>query len=256
MPETMTDNAFGVSADRYDLLVDWPRRLEREAPFFRKLFHQHRVGRLADVACGTGRHAALFHTWGIDVEASDISLDMIEHCRLLHGEQDGLHWLCRSFCETPQQRARFDAVLCLGNSLALAGDRSSVERAVGTMISMARPGGIGVIQVLNRSRPPGSKVIWQKVRRGLVAGRDTLLIKAMIDIGERDAVTLLEVELDQDPPRWREETATLLRLGLDELRDVIGQAGGRVVGVFGDYTGEVFSAVTSADLILVWQRGG
>lgn len=255
MPETLTDDSFGVSADRYDLLVDWPRRLEREAPLFRKLFQQYRVGRLADVACGTGHHAALFHTWGIDVEASDISLDMIERCRLLHGEPDGLRWLCRSFYEAPQQHAGFDAVLCLGNSLALAGDRPSVERAVSTMISMARAGGIGVIHVLNRSRPGDRKLIWQKVRRVQVAGRDALLIKAMIDIGDRDAVTLLEVELDQDPPRWHEKTATLLRLGVDELRDVIGRTGGRVVGVFGDYTGENFSAATSVDLILVWQRG-
>ena len=256
MPETVTDNSFGVCAERYDLLVDWPRRLEREAPFFRSLFQKHGVGRLADVACGTGHHAALFHSWGIDVEGSDISPDMIERCRLLHGEPDGLRWACRSYCESPRKPARFDAVLCLGNSLSLAGDRPSVERAVGTMISMARAGGIGVTQVLNRSRPTGKKLVWQKVRRGLVAGRDTLLVKAMIDVGDQNTVTLLEVELDQDPPRWHEETATLLRLGLDELRELIRQAGGRVVGALGDYDGEAFSATTSIDLILVWQRGG
>jgi ubiquinone/menaquinone biosynthesis C-methylase UbiE len=49
-------------------MIDWPKRLANESPFFHHLFDQSNVRRVADVACGTGRHADMFRSWGLEVQ--------------------------------------------------------------------------------------------------------------------------------------------------------------------------------------------
>ena len=53
----------------YELMINWTARLNRESPFFRKLFKNHGVKRVLDCACGTGRHAIEFAGWGNRVSA-------------------------------------------------------------------------------------------------------------------------------------------------------------------------------------------
>jgi hypothetical protein len=64
------DNVFDELTRVLDELIDWPKRLASEAPFYRGLFDRVGVRRLVDVACGTRRHAALFHSWGLQVQAA------------------------------------------------------------------------------------------------------------------------------------------------------------------------------------------
>jgi SAM-dependent methyltransferase len=149
MPDSTYEKAFDELADRYDSLIDWPRRLAYEGPFFRELFDGQDAHRVADVGCGTGRHAAMFHAWGLEVEGSDISSAMIKRCRDLNGENERLHWVQRSFTESPASRQPFDAAVCIGNSLALASDAENMKKAVSALVKTVRPGGIGVIQLLN-----------------------------------------------------------------------------------------------------------
>ena len=68
-------------ADIYDVMIDWPKRLAHEGPFFRRLFQRADARRVLDAACGTGRHAALMHSWGLEVEAADISPAMIARAK-------------------------------------------------------------------------------------------------------------------------------------------------------------------------------
>ncbi len=62
----------------YDELVNWEARLNREGPFFRRLFDEHGVRTVADVGAGSARHAILFRSWGLDVTAIDPADDMLE----------------------------------------------------------------------------------------------------------------------------------------------------------------------------------
>ena len=93
----MSETSFDDLTDVYEAMIDWPKRLNAEAPFFRRLFEKHNVKRVADVACGTGRHAAMFHSWGLEVEGSDISPNMIDRARETFREPAGLRWAVRGF---------------------------------------------------------------------------------------------------------------------------------------------------------------
>ena len=55
---------FDDLTDIYEAMIDWPKRLANEGPFYRRWFERVGVQSVVDVACGTGRHAAMFHSWG------------------------------------------------------------------------------------------------------------------------------------------------------------------------------------------------
>src|SRR5512147_2226208 len=126
---------FDEHAAVYDLLIDWPKRLANEEPFYRRLFERVGARRVLDAACGTGRHAAMFHAWGLRVEGADLSPEMIARARAGSGEPEGLRWTVRGFDQPVERPGSFDAVVCVGNSLALAPDLQTVHRALAQLFA-------------------------------------------------------------------------------------------------------------------------
>ena len=140
---------FEDLADVYEAMIDWPKRLAHEGPFYRQLFQQLRVRSVVDVACGTGRHAAMFHSWGLKVEGADLSPAMIDRATANFGQPEGLRWVVRGFDQPIAPAEPFGAAVCVGNSLALAPDLAAVEQAIRQMLAAVRDGGVVVVQVLN-----------------------------------------------------------------------------------------------------------
>ena len=175
----MAGQAFDDLADAYDAMIDWPRRLGAEEPFYRQLFEQVAAGSVLDAACGTGRHAAMFHSWGLRVEGADLSGGMIARCRGHFGESDRLGWVVRGYDQPAGEPGRFDVAICTGNSLALAPDMATVERAVGRMLEAVRPGGAIVLQVLNLWRMADGPCTWQKCKQASLPRGDSLIVKGV-----------------------------------------------------------------------------
>jgi len=189
----MGHKVFDQWVEVYEWMVDWPRRLEREGPLFRRLFEQTGVRRVVDVACGPGYHAALFHRWGLEVEGADLSEAMIQRAILLHGQPPGLRWTVRPFQNPTPNPGYFDAAVCIGNSLALAGDKHIATEAVRQMFRAVRPGGLVVIQVLNLWALPEGKLCWQKCLAAPIGGKPKLILKAAHRVGHQVVVDLLLV---------------------------------------------------------------
>lgn len=191
----MPFGVFDQWADVYEALVDWPRRLEREGPMFRRLFEQTGVQRVLDVACGPGYHAAIFHQWGLEVEGADLSEAMIQRAITLHGQAPGLRWVVRDFQTPTPEPGYFDAAVCIGNSLALAEDKQTAAETVQQMVRAVRPGGLIVIQVLNLAALPEGATCWQKCLAATIGGQPKLILKGVHRAGDRVFVDLLLVEL-------------------------------------------------------------
>ena len=81
----------------YKAMINWPRRLAHESPFFRRIVDRIGAKRLVDVACGTGQHALMFHSWGLQVEAADVSSEMIQTARSATEPRAGLRFLVRDW---------------------------------------------------------------------------------------------------------------------------------------------------------------
>lgn len=239
----------------YDALVDWPKRLATETPFYRKLFAEVGARRVLDAACGTGRHAAMFHAWGLEVEGADLSADMIAASRAQFGDPAGLRWVQRSFDAPPATPGTFDVALCIGNSLALAPDMDTVQRAVRAMLSALRPGGACVIQVLNLWRLADGPTIWQKYTRATLKGDEHILLKAVHRAGDRGFIDIVDLQCAGGASEPVFETATFLGVEADCLEAFAREAGATKIELLGSLRSDPYDRGTSGDLIMLCRAG-
>lgn len=244
--------SFDDLTDVYEAMIDWPKRLANEEPFYRRLFARIGARNVLDAACGTGRHAAMFHSWGIESQGADISPAMIARAGAELGQPAGLSWVVRGFAE-PIPGAAFDVVLCVGNSLALAGDLAGVEQAVGRMLAALRPGGALVVQVLNLWRLPEGPCQWQKCRRATIHQREVLIVKGVHRSGTAGYVDLVVADLAK-PGEMQTDSVRFLGLESDHLRAAAQRAGAGEISFFGGYQDQPYNRLASPDLLMVALR--
>ncbi len=101
----MSGGTFDNLTHVFESIIAWPKRLAHEAPFYRGLFERVGVKRVVNVACGTGHHAAMFQSWGLQVEGADLSPNMIAQARAGFGEPPGLTWAVRGYDQPIQPPA-------------------------------------------------------------------------------------------------------------------------------------------------------
>ena len=263
---------FDDFADAYEAMIDWPKRLAHETPFYRRLFARLGAESVIDVACGTGQHAAMFHSWGLRVEGADLSPAMIERAKASFGQTQGIHLAVRGFDEPIESVATskgtvpfslgrksgqspaepFDVAICVGNSLALAPDAATVERAIRQMLAAVRDGGAIVVQVLNLWRLLDGPCVWQKCRR-VASPHDALILKGVHRCGNRGYVDLIVTDLAGNAA-MRNESTQFLGLEASELERMARAAGAKEVAIFGGYQDQPYDLQQSVDLLMVAER--
>jgi len=249
----MAGHLFADLTDVYEAMIDWPKRLVNEEPFYRRLFQDFGVRSVVDVACGTGRHAAMFHGWDLGVEGSDISPEMIDRARKTHSEAPGLRWVVRGFDAPIEPAEPFDAAICVGNSLALASDESTVGRAIRQMLCAVRDEGVIVVHVLNLWRLPDGPCVWQKCRRAVLSGKEMLIVKGVHRFGSQGYVDLIVTGLTATP-EMRSESVPFVGLESTELERMARAAGAAHVTFCGGYQNQPYERQNSVDLIMVAKK--
>jgi SAM-dependent methyltransferase len=246
----MPSDLFTDLTDVYEAMIDWPKRLASEEPFCRRWFERAGVQSVLDAACGTSRHAAMFHGWGLCVEGADISEGMIRRARAAFGEPEGLRWVVRGFDQPVAAAEPFDAVVCVGNSLALASDMATVRQALGQMLGAVRRGGIVVVQVLNLWHLADGPCLWQKCRRAALPQGEMIILKGVHRCGERGYVDLILVE---HPGGGLAHCESVPFLGLEPagLEQAARDAGAASVDFFGGYRDQPYDRQESVDLVML-----
>ena len=253
---------FDDLTDIYEAMIDWPKRLANEEPFYRRWFERVGAQSVVDVACGTGRHAAMFHSWGLsEAMGADLSPNMIDRARATFGEPAGLRWVVRPFDEPIHPAKPFDAAICVGNSLALAPDPATVERAIGQMLAAVRTGGekqtgggIAIVHVLNLWSLPDGPCNWQKCQRATLPQGEVLILKGVHRCGTRGYVDLIVAGLSPFLRLLHSESVPLLGLEAAELERMARAAGAAEVAFFGGYQDQPYDRRQSADLIMVARK--
>ncbi len=137
----MSEDAYEGFAERYDWMAhEDPVRRE----FFRQLFAKHGVHKVLDCACGTGHDLIMLHSLGCEILASDLSESMLAQARknLLAARID-IPLVRADFRHLPDYfDVKFDAVVCLTNSInEVLTDEESLQ-ALCSMKSVLRDGGV------------------------------------------------------------------------------------------------------------------
>ncbi|MGM0489664.1 MAG: class I SAM-dependent DNA methyltransferase [Planctomycetota bacterium] len=244
---------FDDVTDVYEAMIDWNIRLDHEKPFYGGLFAGVNAQRVLDVACGTGRHAAMFHSWGLQVEGADISPQMIARARAKFGEPRGLRWVVRGFEEPVQVETPFDAAICVGNSLALADDMAAVEKVLRNMFTAVRQSGLVILHVVNLWRLTDGPCHWQKCKIATLEQGDVLIIKGVHRSRCTGYVDLIVTQLDAPVGMWN-ESLPFLGLEAAEVERIARRAGASSVQFLGGYNNEAYDREKSVDLIVVAEK--
>lgn len=249
--------------------VDWPARLEAEAPFLESVLAGAPSERVLDLGCGTGEHAHFLAARGFEVVGIDGSEARLERARAAtpsktgtgtdHQAKEGSATFLLGEIGAVESgvRGHFGAALCLGNTLAQMIGTETVARMIIGLRRRMRTGAPLVIQLWNferifarreRDRPmihrfgeDGRQRSWL----GLLAPRADGMVALTTSVLEADAA--------EDPPLriLASRTAFLhgwTRQDLDTLLDV-GRF--RERRHYGGMDGQPFHPIESTELVIV-----
>jgi len=191
----------------------------------------------------------MFHSWGLRVEGADLSENMIERARTNLGEPANLRWTVRGFDQPIEPKEPFDAAICIGNSLALAPDTETVQRAVREMLAAVRSGGVVVLHVLNLWRFPDGPCKWRKCKRATLERGDVLIAKGVHRAGAYGYVDLIIASLESST-KMQTDSIRFLGIEAQTLADCAENGGAAAVRVFGGYEEQPYDRETSTDLIV------
>ena len=247
-------SSFDNMGDLYDLMVPWESRLSREKPFFQKLFEAP-PKRVLDAACGTGRHALMFHSMGHRVWGADISLSAIAHAGKISSEAGpGINFIAGDLFAPSFRENVFDVVTVLGNSLAQFAGDEEMHRIFQGISGLLVPGGLCIFQIVNfhSSQVRGER--FSPLRTAEKEGRD-LLFQKFFDFNE-ESVTLNLLIFREEEKGWSRqlETARLRPWKKEELDAVLEKAGFAARDWYGDFHFSPFEPAASKDIIGVAKR--
>ena len=240
-------------ASAYDLMIDWDARLANEAPFFEWVFSRSDARRVVDVACGTGRHAAMFASWGLDVVGLDASEAMVEAARR---RNPGSRFEVADFLSAPRAApGPFDVVFCIGNSLPHLTSPAEVQQALEGFASMLRPGGALVVQNRNVDRmyAKGERLLGPSARTA--DGVEYVFVRLYDLEPERMRLTIVTLAREADTWSAAADSTVLIPLFAKSLLPMVERAGFAQVDTYGAYDRQQYEPASSVDLTFVATRG-
>ena len=199
------------------------------------------TSRVLDAACGTGVDSAALARRGFTVWAADGSEGMVAAAAArFQREHLAIPLLHSNWADLPAATGeRFDAVLCVGNSLVHAAGRDAMVRALTGLRQMARPGGHVVVDSRNWEKLHADRRIVQVANRVVARGGRRCLTLYAWEIPDRlgdEHIAHLVFVFDNDGQAEPHEYPIAFRpFTIGDLRERLELAGLREVDT--DYDG-------------------
>lgn len=245
----MAHDPYEGFAERYD-------RMNRENPlrerFFHHLFTKYRVSSVLDCACGTGRDLVLFHSFGFDVRGSDRSDAMLAQARKnIAGAKVNIALSKVDYRELDRHfDSKFDAVVCLGNSINEPFEEEDTLNALHSMKSVLRTGGILVFDQgqsdATMANPPRFDL--------QVNDRDFSRLLVMDYLQNVMHVEAFDFIRTYDIPDFKHSSFRIRIRLKDDWDRVLSEAGFMKVDYFGDWEFSPYDKKSSKRLIAIAQK--
>lgn len=238
----------------YDLFNDWPTRLAREVPWLEEWLAEGGARRVLDAACGTGWHALALARRGFEVVGADLSPGMIGRARD-NAAREGVavDFVVAAFGELPGTLARkFDAVLCLGNSLPHVIEEEALVESLAGMGAVLEEGGRLLLQNRNFAKVLAEGERFMPPKAAQHEGQE-LLFWRFYDFLEGGRLRFNVAVFHRAGGRWQHTVhSSLMRpLTAPDLERALRAAGFGSVVHYGDYRKTPFDPATSPDLVTV-----
>ncbi len=242
-------------SESYDVMVSWQERLDREEPFFQRLFRRAAARRVLDAGCATGGHVLRFAERGLEAVGADPSGEMIRKAEARAAGRPGARFVQAGFGELRRRAGGdFDVVTCLGNTLPHALTRSDLDRALADIASTLRPGGLLAVQQLNYDRILAEKRRFLGASSGVRDGTEYLFFRFYDFDGLDLTFNVVTFKRKAGPWEFRVDSTRLRAIRQAELGEALSGAGFDPVEWYGSLSGDPFDPASSGDLVLVATR--
>lgn len=251
-------------ASDYDRFVNWENRLAFELPLIEMIlgavkYSPERSIQILDAACGTGMHALALAKAGYEVAGADFFKEMISKARQnasaakldLRFEVSGFGMLSKTFTD-----ARFDVLLCLGNSLPHVLSLDALQEAVKDFYDCLRPGGLLMIQNRNFDAVMRKKDRWMEPQV-FREGEEEWIFQRFYDFNQDGSIRFNIVNLHRKADsEWNSNVVStrLMPQLRDEMEAQLVEAGFHQVRSMGGLDGSAFDPLVSGNLILVARK--
>ena len=233
--------------DKYDVLVSYKNRVKREANFYDYLFKKYKINTVLDCACGTGHHVMMLKHMGYDIRGSDLSPAMINKARVNLKEQDldvilkisDFKHLHKNIGE------KFDAVICVGNSLPHLLTDEDLTLALTEMNSVLNENGILILEQRNYD-----KLLKSKKRFFPVAFRENDVFFYVLDFFPSE-ITFNIVNINTSSQTLETYTTKYNALKINKLKELLDTSGFQIIELYEDYDFTKFNIETSDRPILL-----
>ncbi len=225
--------------------------MKNEAPFFKKLFKEYRVKKILDLACGTGHHSIFFAKSGYEVTGVDKSREMIRIARKNSEKVLGVKFLRADFLDVyPRIKQRFDAVICLGNSLPHLLSKKALRKTLNDIYRLLNPNGIFIFQNRNYDKILQKRIRFMPPNITDGNGEKIVFFRVLDFLKSKIIFNLITFKHRQG--KWSVQTkTTLLRpIKRKEIAGLLREVGFKGLRIFGDYKFSHFRRFTSEDLIV------
>lgn len=248
--------SFELESQYYDSMIDWHARIAREMPFYKTLFARYKVKFILDCACATGRHAIAFAKQGFAVVGSDISYPMLDQAMLItKKEKVAVEFVYADFRRlTEYIPCRFDAIICVGNSIVQLADEQEINNALRDMRQVLNPNGILIVQILNFQKLMQQQIAIMPLRTAKVKGKELLFLRLYSFPNKKANLDVFMLTKHQGKWELDRHTTKMLLLTKPILQNASRSAGFRKLHFYGDFKFAPYKEQTSTDLIIVAQR--
>ena len=239
-------------ADSYDAITGAEDRAEVAGMFVDEFVRRFEVHSALDAACGTGLFALAMADRGLSVVGADISAGMLDQARRAAEESGAdLQWVQAPMQELAGQLdERYDAVLCMGNSLPHLLDDADLDAAMGSFAAMLRPGGTLALHLLNYAR-----IVSEKERIvGVTRHGKTEYVRFYDFLPGRVRFNILEIEWEDQACQNQLSSTELRPYFLEDLTAALTRHGLAGIEAFGDLVFTPFNALQSGTLLIVARR--
>lgn len=249
---------FNDFSEAYDLMFPREERIRSEEPFWRELVARYRVKSVLDCACGTGGHPILFARLGCTAYGSDLSPRMVE-AAMANALEAGVTVNLRvsSFTELTaafKEDERFDAVICVGNSLTLAPTDNDVATALRAMYAVLNPGGVCALNIFNWDRLAREQLRIMPAAVAEKDGRELTFLRVFHHRGDVIHLNIVVVTKEGGKAVTEVLTARQRPVGPERLMEYARSAGFSSLEAFAGYSTTPFDPASSDIITLVARK--